>query len=64
MSTIIRGGSITVDGLAPSGGGNNPTVDNLTVNNNVYAGGGYILRLWRFKNLCYNGRANCNYSVD
>lgn len=39
MSTIIRGGSITVDGLAPSGGGNNPTVDNLTVNGNISVGG-------------------------
>ena len=40
MSTIIRGGSITVDGLAPSGGGdNNPTVDNLTVNGNISLGG-------------------------
>ena len=44
MSTIIRGGSITVDGLAPSGGGNNPTVDNLTVNGNISVGGGYNLR--------------------
>ena len=47
MSTIIRGGSITVDGLAPSGqDGNNPTVDNLTVNGNISVGGGYNLR-WR-----------------
>lgn len=41
MSTIIRGGSITVDGLAPAGqDDNSPTVDNLTVNQDIILGGG------------------------
>ena len=40
MPTYIKGNQVIVDGLAPTGSGSNsPTVDNLTVNNNIYVSG-------------------------